>query len=474
MKRNPHSPNAKFVRAILLVKGVHFYGFHSSYSPFLKIVIIDPAFVTRAVTVLQFGNVMRTRFNVYESHLGYILQFMCDFGLYGCGWIDLGEVWQRGQEDEEPDPNEFGKIIQRFNVSPHFRQTRMSLEVDVAAHQILNRHQLVARNLHHKLTIPAAPLPPEPLVISVRELWEDERRRRLARGLSASPEIPIDPSESSRGTGGEWVAEARWWDEVRKRIEKERGKDIETTESENSWETEVMTTFESVEALWERERRKRRHRPKDPNEVEVEQPVTDGGESHTEDDDPEGYGIWNQPSKFQDIDVDVDEDMLSSQEMSQMVEIEEQEWANLLGDHRAFEVEDRNENYFDDEQDVLLLEDGPQNIQVEDNDVGRSRGFDPVSTSKLVLHTTLYGTLVDPALSTNDPFSDTYEKSPDDRNHTVQDKSTRCVSQSMTIIYLTTLRFPKTQEAPRKLCCFRRFYVRGVSLLHIDGSSFHH
>jgi DNA polymerase zeta len=394
MKRNPHSPNSKFVRAILLVKGVHFYGFHSSYSPFLKIVIIDPAFVTRAVTVLQFGNVMRTRFNVYESHLSYVLQFMCDFGLYGCGWIDLAEVWQRGQEDEEGvDPGVTGEHFQRFNISPHFRQTRMPLEVDVAAHQILNRHQLIGRDLHHKLTIPAPPLPPEPLVISVRELWEDERRRRLARGLSPSPEIPVDPSESSRGSGGEWVAEARWWDEIRKRIEKEREGDIEVTESETGWEKEIMTTFESVQALWEKERKRRRHRPKDPSEVEVGQPVNiDEDESQTEDEGTEGHGAWNQPnSKSQGIDVDVDEVMLSSQEMSRIVEIEEQEWAKLLGENRAAEIEDGNESDFDDEANPLLPEDGPPpNIRAEDDGMGPSRGSGHASITKLVLYLILW------------------------------------------------------------------------------------
>ncbi|KAG6376576.1 hypothetical protein JVT61DRAFT_1554 [Boletus reticuloceps] len=48
IKRNPTSPNSQFIRAIILVKGVHFYGFHSSYTPFLKVLIADPAFVNRA------------------------------------------------------------------------------------------------------------------------------------------------------------------------------------------------------------------------------------------------------------------------------------------------------------------------------------------------------------------------------------------------------------------------------------------
>ena len=82
---------------------------------------------------------MGTRFRVFESHLSYVLQFLCDFSLYGCGWIDLGEVWQRGA-DEQEDP---GLDLQsKFKSSPCFRQSRMSLEVDVVPGQILNRHLL--------------------------------------------------------------------------------------------------------------------------------------------------------------------------------------------------------------------------------------------------------------------------------------------------------------------------------------------
>ena len=255
MKRNPTSPKSQFVRAIILTKGVHFYGFHASYSPFLKIYIADPTYVNRAVTILQSGTVMKTRFRVYESHINFLLQFMCDFGLYGCGWMDLGDVWERGAEDfidNLYDSVDSQRANPRFKQSPYFRQSRMPLEVDAAAHQILNRHRLSARDMHHRLSIPGPPLPSEPLVISVRELWEDERQRRIAQGLSPSPEIPRDPSENSRGRGAGWVAEARWWDEIRKRIERERGRE-KVLHSGRNWEQWVMSTFESVEALWEDE-----------------------------------------------------------------------------------------------------------------------------------------------------------------------------------------------------------------------------
>ncbi|TRM66323.1 hypothetical protein BD626DRAFT_613855 [Schizophyllum amplum] len=243
LKRDPDSVKAQYVRAIVLVKGIHFYGYHASYSPFLKVLIIDPQIVRRAITILQSPTVMSTQFRVFESHLNYQLQFLSDFGLYGCGWMDLAEVFERGTGDDEPS-------LPPFKPSSYFRQSRMTLEVDVVAHQILNRHRLAARNIHHER--PEPPFPPEPLVPSVRELWEDERERRRARGLDPSPEMPVDPSDASRGAGGDWVSEARYWEDIQHRIEQERQEPPEPVDpSAQSWEKHAMTTFESIEALWD-------------------------------------------------------------------------------------------------------------------------------------------------------------------------------------------------------------------------------
>ncbi|KIP11956.1 hypothetical protein PHLGIDRAFT_510248 [Phlebiopsis gigantea 11061_1 CR5-6] len=325
LKRNPNSVNSQFVRAVILVKGVHFYGFHASYSPFLKVHIADPALVNRAVTLIRSGTVMKTRFLVYESHLNFVLQFLSDFGLYGCGWIDLAEVWERGRDEDEEASLAFSA-----HASPYYRQTRMALELDVAAHHILSRHHLSPRNHNHKLTIPAPPLPDEPVVLSVRELWEDERRRRAERGLSPSPPRPKDLSERLRGSGGEWSAEARWWDELGKRIEAERALIVGSKDGERSWERWVMTTFQSVEALWEDEWRtwKPSHRDAEENPYEVP-----------------AIGRSSQPQnlQFADTGLDVDENLLSSQELSILIEHEEQEWIRrqdeLAQDERNAEAE---------------------------------------------------------------------------------------------------------------------------------------
>ncbi|KAK0210432.1 hypothetical protein DFS33DRAFT_1458357 [Desarmillaria ectypa] len=320
-KRAPQS-RSQYIRAIILVKGIHFYGFHSSYAPFLKVYVVDPSLVSRIVTLLQSGSVMSTHFSVYESHLSYTLQFLSDFGLYGCGWIELEKVFQRGVDEDEEN------VV--FGHSTSFRQSRLPLEVDTQAYHILNRHALAARNLHHELKITAPPIPNEPLVISVRELWDDERRRRAACGLPSSPELPVDLSSSSRSFGNEWVAEARWWEEIQKRIENERHQEPLVTDRKEGWEQWTMTTFQSVEALWE-----------DPYKIWKPEGATS---THDE------RQLSNELLDDSTDDVDIDMAKLSSQEMTKNVQVEEEAWAKML-DQEQNDADDDEEYNYDDSLD---------------------------------------------------------------------------------------------------------------------------
>ncbi|KAK7694650.1 hypothetical protein QCA50_001837 [Cerrena zonata] len=251
---------------------------------------------------------MKTRFRTYESHLSYILQFLCDFGLYGCGWLSLSDAFKRS--DNEIDEDDMSTAT--FKTSSYPREGPMPFEFDTAGYHILNRHNLAARNLHHELKIPGNQPPSEPLVISARELWEDERHRRAAKGLTPSPALPKDLSANSRCPDIQWVAEARWWEEIRKRIERERDQDVPLP-SGAEWEKWVMTTFESVQALW--------NRPWRTWKPDLQKPTIPIRGNETTEDNPyavldsqEGNGEMAE-SADQDLRAEVDEDVLSSQDI---------------------------------------------------------------------------------------------------------------------------------------------------------------
>ena len=348
LRCDPDSAKSQYVRAIFLVKGVKFYGFHSQYSPFLKIMLVDPRLMNHVAAILHSGSVLSHRFQVYESHLSFILQFMCDFGLYGCGSIEIRDVYRRRglEEDEEAmtDPEV------TFETSPYPRQTRMPLELDIISPSILNRTKLVERRLHHTLAIPGQERPTEPLVTSVRELWEDERNRRRARGLNLTPEVPFDPSEASRSSSSCWTAEAYWWDEFRRRLEKESPLREEGSINDPSgWENQVMSVFESTEALWEA-----RHRTWKPRSTGDDTDVRDyrtGQDNLVHlpfDDFPDGGEVdvnealldteaTNRFRYTEDADVESDEGEETDEKENEEVEEEEEEEEGI-GEEDSHEV----------------------------------------------------------------------------------------------------------------------------------------
>lgn len=338
------------MRAIVLVKGVHFYGFHSSYSPFLKIYAANPAYVTRMVSILQTGSVMANRFCVFESHLSYILQFLCDFDLYGCGIISIEDALERCPEDGSK-PSESSQVA--FEASPYFRESRLPLEVDIIPAHILNRHRLHPRNLHHRLDTSIPELPSDPLILSIRELWEDERKHRQALGLNPSPEMPTDPSESSRDVSAEWISEARWWEGIRERIKREHTTQVPDYDAkEHGWERFVMTTFESVESLWEMEYRVWKPEPRGSEHLGRDvKPDVDA--------QPPDYS-WDAQSQLsldseEDNPIEVDISMFSDQEMNRLEQEETDRW-NAEAEHLHLHADDE-ENVDEVEEDIILGED---------------------------------------------------------------------------------------------------------------------
>lgn len=225
-----------FIAFIVPVKAVPFYGFHVGYRYFLKIYCLDPKFMTRMCTLLRSGEIMHKRWIVYEGHIPFHLQFMLDSNLYGCGWVGVSKVKFREPVPEQaelassaesseyalpthlPDGetmndtstthrprNSSTRFLTRDNIPPEMlygkpedspaRVSHSALEFDIHVSWILNRHLVNERNLHADFTeFLHRPIPDDyKFVHSVRELWEDERKRRRMQGM----EGPFEVSENS-------------------------------------------------------------------------------------------------------------------------------------------------------------------------------------------------------------------------------------------------------------------------------------
>jgi DNA polymerase zeta len=82
-------PRHLHVANVMLVKGVPFYGYHIGYSYFLKVSLVNPGRMYVAMEQLRKPVVLGREWQPHEAHMNHVLQFMCDFDLYGCGWLEL-------------------------------------------------------------------------------------------------------------------------------------------------------------------------------------------------------------------------------------------------------------------------------------------------------------------------------------------------------------------------------------------------
>nr|POE90174.1 dna polymerase zeta catalytic subunit [Quercus suber] len=277
-RRNPYDDPRKvaFVAHITLVKGVPFFGYNVGYKYYLKIYLLNPRHMTRFTELLQQGAILKRIFQPYEAHLEYLLQWMCDFNLYGCAYIETTRPHFRRpvpewEDLEDPTHRWHSRSIdadQLLDEDRFQRQSHCQLELDIRVEDILNRHEVQSRELHHSFIERLASLedlpPEEKLVNSMAGLWKDEsRRRKLRMGLtdpSSSPfppEVLVSMSADPRNTNdGGWIHEEEFRSmvgELSKQERKSRGGQETSFDSfiGPQQKDNVQTVFQSVEALFE-------------------------------------------------------------------------------------------------------------------------------------------------------------------------------------------------------------------------------
>lgn len=262
-----------FVGHITLVKGVPFYGYSVGYKFFLKIYMLNPLHMTRLADLLRQGTIMKKVIQPYESHMQYLLQWMCDYNLYGCAYIDCSQVKFRSPVPDYLDMNSSTHQWHNRAIPPSLmsdneqiaRQSHCSIEVDVCVQHILNRLDIKSRPIHHDFVERKDPLSrDEKLVQSMAGLWRDETKRRKARlgetnpGSSPfPPEVLVSVSADPRNTqAGGWIHEKEYIEEIKSIIQDESSRsdgrrlDFDGFVENRSLENQVKTSLESVEDLF--------------------------------------------------------------------------------------------------------------------------------------------------------------------------------------------------------------------------------
>ncbi|MCJ1312399.1 DNA polymerase zeta [Agyrium rufum] len=273
-RRNSFTGQTTFVAHVSLVKGVPFYGFHVGYRYFLKIYLLNPLHMTRLADLLRQGAIMMRPLQPFESHMQYLLQWMCDYNLYGCAYINCRKLNFRGPVPQYLDMESSSHLWHDRTIPLSMlseedddlpRLSHCDIEVDICVQDIINREEIQERPVHHFLQESFdAPGSGEKLVHSMAGLWRDETRRRKARMGDSNPgsspfppEVLVSVSADPRNTDpGGWIHEEEYRSKIADIMMDERLKDgddeitFESFVQTHSSDPTVRTAFQSVENLF--------------------------------------------------------------------------------------------------------------------------------------------------------------------------------------------------------------------------------
>ncbi|KAL2260191.1 hypothetical protein VTK26DRAFT_5878 [Humicola hyalothermophila] len=271
-RRDQYSQPQSFVARVTLVKGVPFYGFHVGYRFYLKIYMLNPIVMSRLADLLQQGLIMGRKFQPYEAHLQYLLQFMTDYNLYGCDYIDVGKVKFRAPVPGPAGEEEALRIWDSNTIPPEAitddlslpRVSHCSIEVDICVQDILNRKAIKERPLHHDFIEKERPLSSDlKLVHSMAGLWRDETKRRRKRMSMLEPGASPFPPEALVSMSADprhsqppgWIHEEEYRDQIHQLVEQESPENGEDLTFSNYVEPDpnedaVQTVNQSIEDLF--------------------------------------------------------------------------------------------------------------------------------------------------------------------------------------------------------------------------------
>lgn len=235
--------------------------------------MFNPIVMTRLAELLQQGVIMKQTFQPYEAHLQYLLQFMTDYNLYGCDYLDASRPNFRSPVPVRKDDSSSSDLWHSLSVPPEKitddpalpRVSHCSIEVDICVQDIVNRQMVKERKLHHDFIERTNPLPGEmKLVYSMAGLWKDEiKRRKQQLALSKNDSGPFPPEvlvtmsadpRQSQHMG--WIHEEEYRDLICDLIKDEKlglegdGLAFETFVKAVPHENTVNTALQSVEDLY--------------------------------------------------------------------------------------------------------------------------------------------------------------------------------------------------------------------------------
>ncbi|CAK7902262.1 DNA polymerase zeta catalytic subunit [[Candida] anglica] len=258
----------KYIANVSICKGTPIYGFHVGYKPVYKISLLSPSYKTTLFRLIDEGIIpfgpRKQKRNVYESHIPYLLQFLVDFNLFGCSWMNISNCYWRTpilnktykSMDLDPLREYLSTRVHKKNVLSTLKYPRIGnsiLEADIITDSILNRDLLSQQHLHDKLNVLESPEISSQVknLSSLDHLFKDLAYQCKIRGsnLSLGSQIKTDVGLSTKWSNQQELDELLEY--VTTRGTTGSKKHLETAEDYNVkyFENDIKypTTFESID-----------------------------------------------------------------------------------------------------------------------------------------------------------------------------------------------------------------------------------
>ncbi|EJS41398.1 rev3p [Saccharomyces arboricola H-6] len=262
--------NLAYVANVSVVKGIPFYGYHVGWSLFYKISLLNPSSVNRISELIRNGTIFDNKFETYESHISYLLQWTADFNLFGCSWINVDECYFRSpilnnilDIDKMSLNDELQSLLDQYcdlhkNVLSRKDFPRIGnglIELDILPQFIRNRDKLQHRDLHHNFREKlgdTSDILVKPYVSSTKEMVNELTMQRRALSLN---EYEIPPEADRLLSDHEWQSSEvfrAFYKKAQHRMSTFDGQteDFENFINENQRFSDIKTPYEALTELW--------------------------------------------------------------------------------------------------------------------------------------------------------------------------------------------------------------------------------
>ena len=257
LNRSTDPAKSQFVFAIVPVRAYDFYGYTKQMGLFLKVYILDPGVMSRLADLMAAGAVMSRRFQCYEAHIPFILQFMIDHDLYGMGYMRLRDyklripILNRSSNHNNNVDNRDGYLTEmnvpeerkwtvRDNV---IRSSTCELEVDSWPWFIENRLDVEERILEPNVPVLNRA---EKLVSSLESMWQFIRNSDGYNGILGDDDRRVNNTAQLPQT----LYQQRVQQSISEMIERNKNTEGDLQRSEDEFSQDIPTLTQAIGALY--------------------------------------------------------------------------------------------------------------------------------------------------------------------------------------------------------------------------------